>query len=154
MCIRDSSMDVMGAAARVGVAPSDAETQTYRNFDLAVRMSAEMGVREHRRHLKKHKACFTGRAAVQWMIDAGLAEDVPAAVARGAALVDAGLVRGVTAGRGFQNRSFLYRFNVAMDPGLQAARWCLSREMTKMQGRVHDVCSVCLLYTSPSPRDS
>ena len=144
----DDSMDVMGAAARVGVAPSDAETQTYRNFDLAVRMSAEMGVREHRRHLKKHKACFTGRAAVQWMIDAGVAEDVPAAVARGAALVDAGLVRGVTAGRGFQNRSFLYRFNVAMDPGLQAARWCLSREMTKMQGRVHDVCSVVDRHTA------
>ena len=144
----DDSMDVMGAAARVGVAPSDAETQTYRNFDLAVRMSAEMGVREHRRHLKKHKACFTGRAAVQWMIDAGVAEDVPAAVARGAALVDAGLVRGVTAGRAFQNRSFLYRFNVAMDPGLQAARWCLSREMTKMQGRVHDVCSVVDRHTA------
>ena len=92
-------MDVMGAAARVGVASSDTESQTYRNFDLAVRMSAELGVREHRRHLKKHKACFTGRAAVQWMIDVGIAEDVPAAVARGAALVDAGLVRGITAER-------------------------------------------------------
>ena len=144
----DDSMDVMGAAARVGVASSDTDSQTYRNFDLAVRMSAELGVREHRRHLKKHKACFTGRAAVQWMIDAGIAEDVPAAVARGAALVDAGLVRGITAERAFQNRSFLYRFNVAMDPGLQAARWCLSREMTKMQGRVHDVCSVVDRHTA------
>ena len=105
-------------------------------------------MREHRRHLKKHKACFTGRAAVQWMIDAGIAEDVPAAVARGAALVDAGLVRGIRAERAFQNRSFLYRFNVAMDPGLQAARWCLSREMTKMQGRVHDVCSVVDRHTA------
>ena len=98
----DDSMDVMGAAARVGVASSDTDSQTYRNFDLAVRMSAELGVREHRRHLKKHKACFTGRAAVQWMIDAGIAEDVPAAVARGAALVDAGLVRGITANARFR----------------------------------------------------
>ena len=56
-------------------------------------------------------------------------------------------VKGVKVGRTFQNRSFLYRFNVAMDPGVQAARWCLSQEMSKMQGRVKDVCAVVERHT-------
>ena len=51
-------------------------------------------------------------------------------------------IKGVTTGRKFANRSYLYRFNVAMDPGVQAARWCLSQEMSTMQGRVKDVCAV------------
>lgn len=65
----------------------------------------------------------------------------------GAALVKAELVKGVKVGRTFQNRSYLYRFNVAMDPGVQAARWCLSQEMSKMQGRVKDVCAVVERHT-------
>jgi hypothetical protein len=60
---------------------------------------------------------------VQWMISSRVAVDLPEAMAFGAALVKAGLVKGVTVGRTFQNRSYLYRFNVAMDPGVQAARW-------------------------------
>ena len=59
--------------------------------------------------------------------------------------------KGVKVGRAFQNRSFLYRFNVAMDPGVQAARWCLSQEMSKMQGRVKDVCAVVERHTVRLP---
>ena len=138
-------MDVMGAAARVGVASSDTDSQTYRNFDLAVRMSAELGVREHRRHLKKHKACFTGRAAVH--VDDRRRHR-------------RGRPRRRRARRRPRRRRarphigtpvsepILPLRSVAMDPGLQAARWCLSREMTKMQGRVHDVCSVVDRHTA------
>jgi hypothetical protein len=57
------------------------------------------------------------------MISSRVAVDLSEAMAFGAALVKAGLVKGVTVGRTFQNRSYLYRFNVAMDPGVQAARW-------------------------------
>ena len=57
------------------------------------------------------------------------------------------MLEGVKVGRTFQNRSYLYRFNVAMDPGVQAARWCLSQEMSKMQGRVKDVCAVVERHT-------
>jgi|AntAceMinimDraft_11_1070367.scaffolds.fasta_scaffold27162_2 hypothetical protein len=111
-------------------------------------MSGEIQIGDHKRHLKRHKACFTGRQAVQWMLSARVAGDLPEAMSFGAALAKAGLIKGVTAGRTFQNRNYLYRFNVAMDPGVQAARWCLSQEMSKIQGRVMDVCAVVDRHTA------
>ena len=143
-------------------------------FDLAVRMSGEVATKTRRRRLKTHADSFTGRqAAVD--VSANVAEDVEAALALGGGLVKAGLIKGplgfesITSGtyasgtpsktaasrtqsgashHGFANRSFLYRFNVAMDPGLRAARWCLSREMVKVRGSVHDVATVVDRHTA------
>lgn len=123
----DRTLDVMGAAGKIDSISNAQEDvaakEQMRLFDLAVRMSGEIDIADHKRHLKRHKACFTGRQAVQWMLASRVAANLPEAMASGAALIKAGLVKGVTAGRSFQNRSFLYRFNVAMDPGVQAARW-------------------------------
>ena len=80
------------------------QSEQMRLFDLAVRMSGEVDVRDHKRNLKKHKACFTGRVAVQWMLTNGVARTVDDAVATGQKLSDAGLVKPVAAGRAFLNR--------------------------------------------------
>ena len=124
------------------------QSEQMRLFDLAVRMSGEVDVRDHKRNLKKHKACFTGRVAVQWMLTNGVARTVDDAVATGQKLSDAGLVKPVAAGRAFLNRSFLYRFGDGMDRYVQAARWCLSQEMGKIRGEVKDVCAVVDRHTA------
>ena len=124
------------------------QSEQMRLFDLAVRMSGEVDVRDHKRNLKKHKACFTGRVAVQWMLTNGVARTVDDAVATGQKLSDAGLVVPVAAGRAFLNRSFLYRFGDGMDRYVQAARWCLSQEMGKIRGEVKDVCAVVDRHTA------
>ena len=124
------------------------QSEQMRLFDLAVRMSGEVDVRDHKRNLKKHKACFTGRVAVQWMLTNGVARTVDDAVATGQKLSDAGLVKPVSAGRAFLNRSFLYRFGDGMDRYVQAARWCMSQEMGKIRGEVKDVCAVVDRHTA------
>ena len=173
----EASGGAAGAAARTFAAPDEdpAEAEQMFLFDLAVRMSGEVATKTRRRRLKTHADSFTGRQAVQWMLSANVAEDVEAALALGGGLVKAGLIKGplgfesITSGtyasgtpsktaasrtqsgashHGFANRSFLYRFNVAMDPGLRAARWCLSREMVKVRGSVHDVATVVDRHTA------
>jgi len=172
----EASGGAAGAAARTFAAPDEdpAEAEQMFLFDLAVRMSGEVATKTRRRRLKTHADSFTGRQAVQWMLSANVAEDVEAALALGGGLVKAGLIKGplgfesITSGtyasgtpsktaasrtqsvshHGFANRSFLYRFNVAMDPGLRAARWCLSREMVKVRGSVYDVATVVDRHTA------
>ena len=124
------------------------QSEQMRLFDLAVRMSSEVELRDHKRNLKKHKACFTGRVAVQWMLANGVARTVDDAAAMGQKLVNAGLVKAVSTHKTFLNRSFLYRFGDGMDRYVQAARWCMSQEMGKIRGEVKDVCAVVDRHTA------
>ena len=62
-------------------------------LDETTLMSGEIEIADHKRHLKRYKACFTGRQAVQWMIASRVAADLPEALAFGAALVKAELVK-------------------------------------------------------------
>ena len=124
------------------------QSEQMRLFDLAVRMSSEVELRDHKRNLKKHKACFTGRVAVQWMLANGVARTVDDAAQMGQKLVNAGLVKAVSTHKTFLNRSFLYRFGDGMDRYVQAARWCMSQEMGKIRGEVKDVCAVVDRHTA------
>jgi len=147
-------MDVLGTAGKIGLGANDdgvssaTSNEKMRLFDLAVRMSTEIEVREHRRHMKRYKACFTGREAVRFLLTNRIARDTRDAVAIGRQLHKAGLLGPIRRSRQFANRSFLYRFNDAMTPGVQAARWTLANEMSKMQGRVKDVCAVVETHTA------
>jgi hypothetical protein len=50
-------MDVMGAAGKIVVFEDDlAASEQMRLFDLAVLMSGEIDIIDHKRHLKRHKA--------------------------------------------------------------------------------------------------
>ena len=55
------------------------------------------------------------------------------AIEVGRSLVKNKLVKPVFRNVVFDNRSSLFRFNLAMDSGIQAARWCLSQEMVKVR---------------------
>ena len=76
-------------------------------LDETTLMSGEIEIADHKRHLKRYKACFTGRQAVQWMIASRVAADLPEALAFGAALVKAELVK---AGGGHLIYSHLHNY--------------------------------------------
>ena len=65
-------------------------------FDVVVRMRTGLSDGKHRRRFTKHKNCFTGRQAVQWMVSSRTVRDAEEAVKLGNDLMAAKLIVGVT----------------------------------------------------------
>ena len=106
-------------------------------FDVVVKMRRSLGNGKHRRRFTKHRNCFTGRQAVQWLVASGIVRTSEAAVRLGNELMHAKLIVGVTKGARdkFEKRSHLYAYHLGVGPGISAAKYYVSTEMLAMESR-------------------
>lgn len=76
---------------------------------LASDLLANIATRNYIRNLVKHKDCFTGRQAVDWMIRHERAKNRPDAILKGELLFRMGFVKAVSPVSGFRDTRALYR---------------------------------------------
>lgn len=119
-------------------------------FDVVVRMRTGLSDGKHRRRFTKHKNCFTGRQAVQWMVSSRTVRDAEEAVKLGNDLMAAKLIVGVTkSGRAkFEKRSHLYAYHLGVAPGISAAKYYVSTEMMSVEAKLKMVKRVVDGHTS------
>ena len=119
-------------------------------FDVVVKMRRSLGNGKHRRRFTKHRNCFTGRQAVQWLVASGIVRTSEAAVRLGNELMHAKLIVGVTKGARdkFEKRSHLYAYHLGVGPGISAARYYVSTEMLAMESRMKTVQTVVNRHTA------
>ena len=119
-------------------------------FDVVVKMRRSLGGGKHRRRFTKHRNCFTGREAVQWLVASRTARDSDAAVRLGNELMAAKFIVGVTksAKMKFEKRSHLYSYHLGVGPGISAARYYVSTEMLAMESRMKNVRTVVDRHTA------
>ena len=119
-------------------------------FDVVVKMRKSLGGGKHRRRFTKHRNCFTGREAVQWLVASRTVRDSDAAVRLGNELMAAKLIVGVTksAKIKFEKRSHLYSYHLGVGPGISAARYYVSTEMLAMESRMKNVRTVVDRHTA------
>ena len=119
-------------------------------FDVVVRMRNYLSGSKHRRGLTKHRNCFTGRQAVQWLVASRTCKNSQQAVKLGNELMDAKLIVGVTkaAKSKFEKRSHLYAYHLGVGPGISAARYYVSTELFHIESRMKDVRSVVDRHTA------
>ena len=146
-----------GDAERISAAESDTSIETISAierenalFDVVVKMRRSLGSGKHRRRFTKHRNCFTGRQAVQWLVASGIVRTSEAAVHLGNELMRAKLIVGVTKGARdkFEKRSHLYTYHLGVEPGISAAKYYVSTEMLAMESRMKTVQTVVNRHTA------
>eukprot|EP00976_Prorocentrum_cordatum_P060347 1175860-Prorocentrum_minimum.AAC.1 len=88
--------------------PCDA-TCVKQLVQLARRMAHGIEVRDRVHHLHTYEACFVGSEAAEWMLRAGEAETMEAAVALGNKMLKEEVVYHVLRQHGFENAHLFYR---------------------------------------------
>lgn len=79
--------------------------------DAVRAMMAKLPIKDRSLKFKRHKKCFVGREAVQFLVQQGFAEHTDAALELGNALMDKGVFSHVTGDHAFKNDAALfYRF--------------------------------------------
>lgn len=150
----DVELDLPNDAALTIVGETDgADASLLREnelFDVVVRMRNYLSGSKHRRGLTKHRNCFTGRQAVQWLVASRTCRNSQEAVKLGNELMDAKLIVGVTkaAKSKFEKRSHLYAYHLGVGPGISAARYYVSTELLHIESRMKDVRSVVDRHTA------
>eukprot|EP00051_Salpingoeca_urceolata_P002203 m.48085 g.48085 ORF g.48085 m.48085 type:complete len:558 (-) comp11968_c0_seq1:256-1929(-) len=76
--------EMAGATAAIALDP---ETRA-----IALRMRAEVPVKDRMYHLQTYKRCFVGREAARWLVDVGYARDIQQAEAIGNRILKAGVM--------------------------------------------------------------
>lgn len=93
---------------------SNSQGRSYEELKhLVEQTAASIEVKDRKRRLRRHHACFKGRDAVQWWMSTGVVTDEAEALDVGNAMMDAGLVNHVShQGKAhFSDSSHLYRFH-------------------------------------------
>ncbi|OQR88736.1 hypothetical protein ACHHYP_06665, partial [Achlya hypogyna] len=78
--------------------------------EVAMALRQGVSVKNRRVALRTHKLCFLGSEAVTWLVDNGFSATRAEAVELARNLMHAGLVRQVTSGNYFEDKTILYRF--------------------------------------------
>ncbi|CAM9376369.1 unnamed protein product [Choristocarpus tenellus] len=79
-------------------------------FHVADRLKAEIPVQQRIHRMRVYPECFTGSDAVRWMMEEGLARNVPEAISMGNEMMKAGIFEHICNEHIFENLCIYYQF--------------------------------------------